>query len=904
MPPRPPHSLRCCYAVEPIGIGERAPPLGWELDDPRPGAVQSGFRVVVASSPERLAGDDGDLWDFEARSGETRVVYGGVPLSSRQRAFWKVRGLDGEGEASPWSEPARFELGLLERSDWSAEWIAAPLMGGPKTSPVVPALRRSFELDRTVTRARLYVTALGLYEVELNGERVGDHELAPGWTDYRKRVRYQVFDVGELLAKGENAIGALLGDGWFSGFLGLVKLRENYGRRPALLAQLEVVHEDGSETQIVSDGSWRWQPSAILASDLMQGETVDARQDLGDWRQPGHDDESWQRVDVLPDPGIALDAMTGPPVRALRELRPAEPVRRTGGIFARRWIYDLGQNLVGRVRIRVRGREGTTVTLRHAEVLDRNGDLYTENLRDARATDVFTLRGDRGAETFEPRFTFHGFRYVEVSGWLEDGAIEELTGVVLHSDTPETGAFACSDPVVNQLQSNITWGQRGNFLDVPTDCPQRDERLGWTGDAQVFVRTACFNMEVAGFFRKWLRDLRDAQKGDGRVPPVAPALQLDRSPFVDGGPAWSDAVVICPWTLYRWYGDQAFLDEQWHSMCAFVDDLERRFPHGIRSDPEIDPWGGFGDWVALDGTDPRDSRIGGTPKELIGTAFFAHSARLLSQAAGVLGRPDAEKRYAELTARVRDAFRRRFVSPEGLVSGNTQTSRVLALHFDLLEEKERSVNLQALARNLQSRGGVQLTTGFVGTPYLLHVLTESGRLDLAYRLLLRREYPSWLYPIVAGGATTIWERWNGWTEEGGFYDPEMNSFNHYAYGSVGEWLYGTLTGLDLDPDPRSSGWRRARIAPRPPVHPGLPDEPLLRSARATLRSVNGPWRVAWEIAGGTFQLDASVPPNAQASVRLPDATIHEVAAGRHRFELELGAIRDAEAAGAGGSSWT
>jgi alpha-L-rhamnosidase len=891
MPPGGPRALRCEYQVDPIGLGTRQPRFFWKLDDERPGACQSSFRLLVASEPERLERDEGDLWDSgEVASDQSaQVVYAGTALGSRQRAFWKVQSFDADGEPSVWSTTASFEVGLLEPSDWTVRWIASPLAGAPKTSGVVPALRRAFKVTRPIARARLYVTALGLYKSWINGRRVGDQELAPGWTDYAKRVRYQVYDVTDHLREGDNAIGALLGDGWYCGYVGLEKARENYGRRPALLAQLEILHQDGSETRIASDEGWRWHGSPILASDIMQGETVDARRDLSAWAEPGYDDEGWAAVELALAPVIALDAMSGPPVRAIRELRPVkDPARRGHPLFAPRWIFDLGQNMVGRVRVRVRGEEGTTVQLRHAEVLDEEGELYTENLRDARATDTFTLRGSGEAESFEPHFTFHGFRYVEVSGHLEEGAIEELTGVVLHSDMPETGTFSCSDADLNQLQSNITWGQRGNFVDVPTDCPQRDERLGWTGDAQVFVRTAAFNMEVAGFFSKWLLDLEDAQGEDGRVPPVAPVIGTGPLPRLDGGPAWADAIVICPWTIHRCFGDRRLLEERWEGMAAYIDFLERRFPRGIRADPGIDPWGGFGDWVALDGTVRQEDRLGGTPKDLIGTAFLSYSSRLLADIARLIDRPEEEKRYRELSSSVRDAFRRRFVTPDGLVAGNTQTSYVLALHFDLLEDHEREITASALAHNIEQHG--HLTTGFVGTPYLLHVLTRAGRLDLAYRLLLRREFPSWLYPVVKGDATTIWERWDGWTEERGFFDPEMNSFNHYAYGAVGEWLYGTVAGLDLDPE--VSGWRRARLAPRPPLHPGLPDPPLLTSARAELETIHGGYAVEWAIEGERFRFDATVPAGCSARVELPDGSTDEVTAGRHRFQIDLDGTRN------------
>lgn len=882
--PHSPRALRAEGRIDPIGLGPLPPRLSWQLDDERPGARQSAYRVLVARDPAALDREAADLWDSGRVESDAHahVVYRGAPLGSRARAYWRVQSFDAAGEASPWSATASLEVGLLERSDWQATWIATPLRGGPRTSPPVPALRREFHLDAAVRRARVYVTALGLYELWLNGARVGDHELAPGWTDYHRRVRYQAFDATPHLRPGANAIGALLGDGWYCGWIGLRNLRERWGERPALLLQLEIEHEDGRTQRVVSDGAWCWHASEILAADLLQGETVDARRALGAWTEPAFDAAGWRPVECQADPGIALDAMSGPPVRIVRELAPvAPPARREASGPGAAWLYDFGQNLVGRVRLRVRGERGATLRLRHGEALDDRGELYVANLREAAATDVFTLAGEPGGETFEPRFTFHGFRYLEVAGPIGAAAIEAVTAVVLSSDLAETGTFTCSDPDLERLESNIVWAQRGNFLDVPTDCPQRDERLGWTGDAQVFVRTAAFHMDVSGFFAKWLLDLEDAQGPDGRIPPVAP-LPTALTRGLDGGPAWADAVVICPWTIWRCYGDLRIVEERLGSMVRYLDFLIERFPDGIRSHPDRDGWGGFGDWCALDGSVRSDDRIGATPKDLIGTAFLAHSARLVSDMAAAIDRPDEARRFDELALRVREAFRRRFVTAEGLVTGNTQTSYLLPLQFDLLEPGERDACGRALARHVEAHG--HLTTGFVGTPYLLPVLTAIGRLDLAYHLLLRREFPSWLYPVVHGGATTIWERWDGWTRARGFSDPAMNSLNHYAYGSVGEWLYATVAGLDLHPAPEASGWRRARIAPRPPVHPGLPDPPLLDRASATLDTVHGRWAVAWRLDRARLRVQVRVPAGCRAELDLPDGTCRDLAAGEHEIE--------------------
>ncbi len=882
-----PVDLRCEYLPDPLGVGVYDPRLSFRLDDARPGAAQRAYRILAAGSREALDAERGELWDSGrvASSRTAQIAYTGSPLASRQRVFWKVQSFDAADEPTAWSEPARFEMGLLERADWSAVWIATPLRGTPLTSAVVPLLRREFRIDAPIESARLYASALGLYRIELNGARVGDAELAPGWTDYRRRVRYRAYDVTPLLRRGENALGAWLGDGWYCGFVGLSE-REGYGERPALLAQLELRLRDGTELFVATDQGWRWHGSPILQSDLFMGEVYDARQEQAGFSSPGFDASGWQPVEVLAEPRIALDWSPSPPIRALRELAPIGPPReRAEPLRGRRLIFDLGQNLVGRVRLRIRGGRGSTVTLRHAEMLDAKGELYTENLRDALQTDRFTLRGDPEGELYEPRFTFHGFRYVELAGRLRPEDVLELCAVVLHTDLPETGAFTCSDARIERLQQNILWSQRGNFLDVPTDCPQRSERLGWTGDAQVFVKTAAFNMEVAPFFAKWLVDLADAQAEDGRVPPVAPVSTSSRLARMDGGPAWADAMVICPWTIYRCYDDRRVLEERYPNMVAFLAELERRFPHGIRSDPAIDPWGGFGDWLAHDGRGLGDPRVGGTPPEVIGTAFFSYSARLLAEIARVLGRDADSARHAALSARVRRAFRERFVTAQGRVAGETQTGYVLALHFGLLEgEEERKTAGDALVRDIEARGD-RLSTGFVGTPYLLHVLTAIGRLDLAYRLLFQTRWPSWLYPVTQG-ATTIWERWDGWTEQRGFQDPAMNSFNHYAYGAVGEWLYETVAGLALDPDPapERNAYRSALIRPGPPLGERFEGPPPLTHAGARLDTLHGPLESAWRLDGGRFTLEVTIPPNCRARIELPDHRRLEVAAGHHRFE--------------------
>lgn len=887
-----PKRLRTEYLESPIGIDELRPRLSWWLDDERPAEIQTAYHILASRRPETLEEDRGDLWDSgRIESPQScHITYGGRPLTSRQRVWWKVRTFDSDGIGSPWSRATYFEMGLLDHEDWRARWIGTQLMGGKRTPAQVPALRRSFEVPQSVESARLYITALGAYDAEINGVRAHDVELGPGWTDYDKRVRYQTFDVTRLLKPGENVIGVLLGDGWYCGTLGLSD-RQQYGDRPLLLAQIEMVLADGSLLRVATDDLWKWQRSQILYSDLMSGESVDARQSLGAWTTTGYGAAGWSQVDVLPlRHDVALDGSASAPIRVIERIEPtADPSRRSGDFGVRRFIYDFGQNIVGRVRIKVRAPRGTLIQIRHAERLDDGGELYTANLRKAAATDLYTCSGNPGGETFEPRFTFHGFQFAEISGQFDESAIEDVTGIVLASALQEIGEFQCDHALLNQLQSNIQWSQRGNFVEIPTDCPQRDERLGWTGDAQVFARTAAFNLDIAAFFSKWLIDLTDAQAANGAVPPLAPIppqLSMMRG---DGGPAWADAVVICPWTIYRCCGDKRLLERHYDAMKAFVDNIERRFPSLIRCDAAIERWQGFGDWLATDGARTGDERFGNTPKDLIGTAFFCYSAKLLARIAGILGNVSDLEHYEGLAQRVRAAFRRRFVTGEGRLVSETQTAHVLALHFGLLDRNETEQAVASLVRDIEARGD-HLSTGFVGTPYLLPVLTNHGRLDVAYRLLLQTSSPSWLYPITQG-ATTIWERWDGWTEQRGYQDAAMNSFNHYAYGAVGEWLYGTLAGLELDPDlsPARNAYRRVRIQPRPPR---VEDNVPLRYASATFDSMHGRYEVTWQINHGRFTLNVRIPPNCSAKVILPNDETHEIVAGRHEFTIQYGAFED------------
>ncbi|MDR1280699.1 MAG: family 78 glycoside hydrolase catalytic domain [Opitutaceae bacterium] len=755
-----------------------------------------------------------------------------------------------------------------------AIWIAASHGGGKQSSSPAPWLRKGFVLDAPVAAATLTATALGLYECEINGRVVGDRVFAPGWTNYHKRVYCQTHDVSALLRPGENVLGAILGEGWYSGHVGWFK-RQIYGDRPRFLARLDIWLADGRSLTIATDASWKVNRGPILENEILHGETYDARQELSGWSGSGYDDAAWLPVTPMVAPaGLVIEPSPGPGVKRHETF--------VGKIIGNRpgdsRLFDFGQNIAGRVRITVEASAGTTLKIRHSEILISGGDPYYDNLRSAAATDYYTCKGG-GPEIWEPRFTFHGFRYAEVTGLTRDTPLS-IIAVAIYSDMAATGHFACSNPLLNQLQSNIVWGQKGNFLDVPTDCPQRDERLGWTGDAQVFVRTAAFNLDVHGFFKKWIQDLRDAQAPCGAIPSVAPDpngvnVIWGVNKF-DGGPAWSDAHVICPWTIYLCYGDKDILADHYDSMVAWIDHQCDDWCIGhIRAHPDRESWSGFGDWLAPDGP---DSCKGATPHDLIGTAFLAYDLDIMNRVARVLGKDAESKRFAALHGEVVAAFRRRFVTPDGLIVSGTQTAHVLALHFDLVPESQRPVMARSLVRDIRNRG-MHLATGFVGTPFLLDVLERHGELDTACALLEQETFPSWLFP-VKNGATTIWEHWDGWSPKKGFQDKGMNSFNHYAYGAVGAWMYRTVAGIE--PDPAEPGYRRVIFRP----HPGG----TLTWAEASLKTPQGDASIRWDLGDDSLVVKFTVPEGSRAVFETPPGFTGEIEVdygpGLHEFTLQ------------------
>lgn len=837
--------LRCEYLVDPLGIGTAEPRLSWVLSSDRRGARQSAYRILVASEQAALDGEDPDLWDSGtvASSDTAHIAYAGASLEAYHRCLWRVRAWDERRRPSDWSPIATFEMGH-DPEDWTGQWITlGPPMHVSEDLRPAPHLRREFEVPKAVARARIYATALGLYRLHLNGTPVGDARFTPGWTDYRKRVQYETYDVTDLIRAGSrNAVGVVVADGWYAGRVG-IHGPAYYGDWPEALLELRLTYEDGEVEVIVTDTSWRGAFGPYLLADLMWGETYDALSELGAWTQPGYDDGAWEPARPGRGTGGRLVARCAEAVRVIEELPALGRTEPEPG----RYVFDLGQNMVGVVRLRVRGPVGTRVTIRHAEMLEADGTPHTANLRWAKATDTYILRGD-GEEIYEPAFTFHGFRYVELTGYPGEPHQDAVTGVVLASATPETGSFRCSSELVNRLQQNIRWSQRGNFLEVPTDCPQRDERLGWMGDAQVFVRTACFNADVAAFFTKWMADVTDAQSPAGAFPDVAPLIEATGHPTMDlaaGDPAWGDAGVIVPWTIHRWYGDTRILETNLEAMKRWVAWIHEANPDLLWRERT---GYGYGDWVSIDER---------TPLEVVSTAFFAHSADLVARSALVLGRASEAEEYARLHDRIREAFVAAFVDDDGRVHGDTQTAYVLALRFDLLPDGRRAQAVSHLVARLRERAW-RLATGFVGVAHLLPALTDAGRLDVAYRLLEQQARPSWLYPVV-NGATTIWERWDGWTHEGGFHDPFMNSFNHYAFGSVGEWLYAVVGGIELDRD--RPGWEHVVIRPRPGGS--------ITSAETTYTSIRGPISCAWRRSEDAVDLDVEIPANVTATVHVP-----------------------------------
>lgn len=736
-------------------------------------------------------------------------------------ADWRAAAVAAEGWQQPQFDDAGWQhaadVGKYGAAPWGQIETAAMFLPPPRL------LQKTFTAAAAPQRAMLYASALGLYEVELNGRKVGDAFFAPGWTDYDKRVYYQAYDVSGMVRAGDNELRVLLADGWHSGYVGYGHKRDHYGDKIRARVQLVLEGNDGKRQIVGTDASWRGSTGSTREADFLMGETCDMT----------FAPEEPQPVVVSESPAL-LQSHPGEPVRVIAELKPVS-IDKTGDDT---YVCNLGQNIAGVARLCLRGKRGQRITLRFAERLDTDGRVYTANLRMARCTDTYVCSGS-GVEVWQPRFTFHGFQYVEITGLGRAPDPDTITGVALSSDTPMTGTFACSEPMVDKLVSNIRWTQRMNFIDIPTDCPQRDERLGWTGDAQAYIRTATCLADAQSFYDKWLVDLADAQRQDGQFPMVAP-LKVAGS---DGGPAWADAGVICPWNVYEVYGDLRVLARQYPSMRRFVEFCRQR------STAELLPpekFHCFGDWLHIDDA---------TPNEVIYSAYFAHSTHLLAKSAAVLGHTADAQHYEQLWQQLRQTFQQTYCEADGQIRGHSQTGYVMALAFDLLDEAHAKLAAQHLIAHLQARKW-HLATGFVGTKDLMLVLDKIGRNDVAWRLLGNKDFPSWGFEIE-NGATSIWERWNGWTPEHGFNDPGMNSFAHYAFGAVGQWLFEVAGGIRTD----APGFDRVVIAPQPGGQ--------VSWAKTTYGSVHGDIATSWRLDGDRVLLEVTVPPNVTAVVKVP-----------------------------------
>ncbi|NPU97752.1 MAG: family 78 glycoside hydrolase catalytic domain [Candidatus Omnitrophica bacterium] len=1020
-----PHHLLCEYLVNPLGLDEPAPRLFWRL--PEEFQKQTAYQLLVASSPDLLRESRADVLDTGKVDSDQsiHVVYSGPPLRSNVRYYWTVRVWDEQGRPSPFAPAAFWQMGLLNASDWKAQWIglegalpdnAAPHVGyhsqleksaehtkwvqidlgqsrrvdrvrlypcqpfdysknpgflfpvrfrvdvsndpefqtsetvwdltsgdfpnpgaavveqafPPRKSRYVrltvtrlahrdadnyafalaeleclsgeqvisqgrpaasfdtiesdvwslrhvndginetrearfalpspsPMLRKTFTLNVPVRRATLYATALGLYEARINGLRVGKNLLAPEWTDYHQRIQVQAYDVTGMLRQGENVIGAMLGEGWYAGMVGLLGPRQ-YGSRLGFLAQLEIECGDGTTRTVVTGPSWRiTDQGPIRGSDIIRGETYDARLEMPGWDTPGFDDSAWQPVSLLPPGDVKLVAQPNEPIQITQELSPLNITEPTPGVY----VFDLGQNMVGWCRLRIRGEAGQRIEIQHGEMLNPDGTVYTQNLRDHNRRDpvqeyqkdVFIGRG--GEAIFEPHFTYHGFRYVEVRGLTRKPSRGDMAGCVFHSAAPLNGTFECSDPMLNQLMKNIVWTKRGNLHSTPTDCPQRDERLGWMGDAQAFSQTACYLMNLGAFYTKWCQDIRDAQADDGRFADFSPNPAKSKNAFL-AAPAWADAGVIIPWRMYVNYGDSRILERHYDAAKRWVEYVRSQSPEGIWIQGRGNDYGDWlnGDQLILENWPKKGAD---TPREIFATAFYAHSTEILSKMAKILGKNDEAEQYARLAGVIKAAFCKRFVQPDGRITSDNQSVYGLALHFDLLPEDQRPLAVQHLLRKIEEYNQ-HISTGIQATHRMMLELVRWGQADTAYRLLMNRTIPSWGY-MIDQGATTIWERWDGWVEGRGFQNPGMNSFNHYAFGSVGEWMFRHILGIQ--PDPEHPAYRHFVIHPIPGGG--------LTYAKGTLDTLYGTIRISWKREDPSFEMECAIPPNTTATVYVPSS---------------------------------
>jgi len=804
--PLPPKNLRCEYLSNPLGIDVRQPRFAWVLDHTARGQRQTAYQILVATQPGLLDQEKGDQWDSGKVVSEdsTQVVYGGKPLESGAAYYWKVRTWDKDGNAGPYSRAAQFEMGLLAADAWKGQWI-----GGANQ------LRTEFQLPEAVARARVYVCGLGYYELRLNGVKVGSNVLDPGWTTYDKRVLYTTYDATPLLQRGANVVSVMLGEGWY--------------KARALLLQMNIELVNGKRLSVLSGPAWKGKDGPIASDSVWDGEIYDATRETPGWDRPGFNDSNWTAAQVVSSPGGVLSAQMMPPIRVVDTITPEGLSNPQPGIY----VYDLGQNFSGWAQLRVKGPRGAAVKLRFSELLYDTGMINRENIRGAKARDIYVMRGDGDLEVYEPRFTYHGFRYVEVTGFPGTPSLDSLRGRVVRSAVESVGNFAASKPLLNQIQRLIRWGQSTNLHSIPTDCDQRDERMGWLGDAHVTAEEAMLNFDMAAFYTNFVRDIRDVQGADGSLTDTVPH-RYGRRP---ADPAWGTAYPLLCWYMYEQYGDRRILEENYEGLKKYVEFLRTKAPDNVLR------YSYYGDWVAIEPT----------PGELVSDAYYYYDVQLLAKMAGILGKAADAQSYAQLAAQIKDAFHCEFYDAKhGVYATGTQTANTLPLFLDLVPPQAKEGVGGKLFNDVVYQHDSHVTTGFIGVKHLFPLLTRSGLSDLAYDLATQTTFPSWGY-MIANGATTLWELWHKRT------GPSMNSHNHPMMGSVGAWFYQALAGINVEPE--GVGYRRIRIEPQ-----------IVRDltwVSATVETVRGTVSSSWTHSPGIITLEVVIPVNSDAKIVVP-----------------------------------
>ncbi|PNV61680.1 alpha-L-rhamnosidase [Clostridium sp. chh4-2] len=860
------YDLCCEYKDTPMQINVKNPRFCWKIEASGCGVMQKSWEIQVE---EERTGEI--VWKYgEDNSRTVHIVYQGKELRENTRYKWKITSRLEDGRVLETGQLAFFETGLFQEEIWDGCWIGK---GDREDLGNCPLFRKSIYLAEIPARAKIFISARGLYEMSVNGVDRDEYVLTPGWTSYENHLQYLSYDITSNLKEGENVIGVRLGDGWYDGEISFNHQTHFYGDKISFAAVLIMEYEDHKEV-IKTDSSWKMADSGIEKSSIYDGEIYDLTKEDINWNCPGYDDSRWRLSDPMPDCKAKMIGMMNEGTRRVEVIEPVGVIHTPEGDT----LIDMGQNMTGWVRIRINGSEGDRIRIKHGEVLDKDGNFYSGNLRLAMQEDSYTLRD--GENCLEPHFTFHGFRYIKVLEFPKEVEAKYFEGIVLHTDMKPSIEFTCSDPLVNQLCHNLKWGQKGNFLDVPTDCPQRDERLGWTGDAQIFCRTACYNFQADSFFTKWLEDVKADQYENGAVPFVVPdVLPKDWSFMIEAGlgaghtsAVWGDAVTICPWTLYEYYGDVNILEHTYENMKRYLSYIYDGAVHGS-GNPYVWDWGPqLGDWLGLDSEE--GSYRGATNENYVATIYYAYSAEIVAKCAEILGKAEDAAYYRDLYEKIKQNFKDNYIDG-GKIKIATQTAQILPAYFGLLDAQEEKNAIDALVDMLKENQ-MHLKTGFAGTPYLCHVLSRYGYGDLAYTLLLQKDFPSWLYQVTQG-ATTIWEHWDGRKPDGSFWSDNMNSFNHYAYGSIGDWIYRCVAGINTDEN--KPGFEHIILKPQ--------TNEAFSYAECIYESIRGKIVTRWERSGNGVSVSVTIPANTTASVYLEDGSVRELGSGSYEYQYQL-----------------